>query len=365
MARQDKMTRSAPSATLEALRASIGVLRWVLMLLVVVYLASNVRVVGPNENGLVLRFGRPTGQIHPPGLLVAMPFPIDRVIKVPTRTVQEIQLDDWAAPAMPAPAQEAADAAGGAPAPEAPPIKETLHPVDDGYLLTGDVNLVHASFSVRYTISDPRAYALNAKDTEHLLREGPRAVNPQPLFRAILRDAATEAVQSIGVDDALTSGQERLRHECLRIAQGKIDRLGLGLALQAWEIREIVPARQVLQAFEEVVSAKVEARTLSEKANAYRQARLPEIEARVFRIEQEADGLARRIVERARGEATSFIAQWEAARENLDAFRIRRHMEIIEWVMRRTWLPAINAGQGLPLQLMIRPPAHDPEPITD
>ncbi len=346
--------RSAPSATLDALRASIGVLRWVLILLVVIYLASNVTVVGPNENALMLRFGRLTDRVHAPGLLVAMPFPIDHVIKVPSRTVQEIELRDWAAPPMPdAPpgGQAPGESPPEAPA-DAPPPKETLHPVSDGYLLTGDVNLVHASFAARYTVSDPAAYALNAKDRDALLR-------------TILRDAATEAVQSFGVDDALTSGQERLRHECQQIAQGKIDRLGLGIALQSWEIREIVPARQVLQAFEEVVSAKVESRTLKEKAETYRQARMPEIEARIFRIKQESDGLAQRKIEKARGEAAAFVAQWEAARECPDAFRIRRHLEIIEYVMKRTWLPAVNAGQGLPLQLIIRPPAHDPEPIPE
>ena len=351
-----QVQRSAPSATLDALRASIGVLRWVLMLLIIVYLASNIRVVSPNENGLVLRFGKLTEHVYPPGLLIAFPVPIDQVLVVPTRTVQQIDLLEWAVPATPAVADPTA-----APA----PIKETLHPVADGYLLTGDVNLVHAGFSVRYTISNPRDYALNTRDTAGLLEKKAGAADTKELLRKILRDAATEATQSIGVDDALTTGQEKLRQECQRIAQSKIDRLKLGIALQAWEIREIAPARQVLQAFEEVVSAKVEARTLTEKANAYRQARMPEIDARVFRIKQEADGQAQRTVEKARGEAASFLAQWEAARENMDAFRIRRHLEVVEYVMRRTWLPTVNAGQGLPLQLLIKPPAHDPEPITD
>lgn len=358
MADREEVTRSAPSATLEALRASIGVLRWALTLLIVIYLVSNIRVISPNENGLVLRFGRLTGHVHPPGLLLALPFPIDHVIVVPTRTVQEIELQEWSAPHAAAPA---ADASAGA----SPPVKETLHPVSDGYLLTGDDNLVHATFLVRYTISDPEAYALNTKDTEGFLRKTAGAKDTKELLRKILRDAATEAVQSVGVDDALTSGQEQLRNECRRIAQGKIDRLQLGIALQAWEIREIIPARQVLQSFEEVVSAQVEARTMTEKANAYREARLPEIEARVFRIKQEASAQAQRTIVKARGEATSFLAQWDAARENPDAFRIRRHLEVIEYIMRRTWLPAINAGKGLPLQLLIKPPTHDPEPVTE
>lgn len=342
--------RSAPSATLDALRASIGVLRWILTGLILIYLASNVRIVSPSENGLVLRFGRLTDHVYPPGLLIAFPYPIDQVMVVPTKSVQQIELMEWAAP--PTPAESTA---------KQPSAKETLHPVTDGYLLTGDINLVHASFSVRFTISDPRQYALTAKKT-------PRVESPDDrdaLLRKILRDATTEAMQTMGVDQALTDGQEQLRHQCQTIAQEKIDRLGLGIALQAWEIREIVPARQVLQAFEEVVSAKVEARTLTEKANAYRQARLPEIDARIFRIKQEADGQAQRTVEKARGEAASFLAQWDAARENPDAFRIRRHLEVVEQMMRRTWLPTVNAGKGLPLQLLIKPPAHDPEPITD
>ncbi len=341
-----------PSATIDALRSSIAVLRWTLLGLVAVYLASNVRVIGPNENALVLRLGRLTEPVRAPGLLLALPYPLDEVIVVPTRAVQEIQLDEWAAPAASSPQAPPDPATDAPPEPAAPVAADTLHPVRDGYALTGDANIVHLRFSVRYRVADPRDYALGARDRDGLLRR-------------VLLDAAAGTLGSFAVDDALTSGQARLRHACQTVAQAKIDRLGLGVALQAWEIREIAPARQVLPAFEDVASAKVEAQTAVQKANANRQARLPEIEAKVFRIGQEADGAARRTLERARGEAAGFIAQWEVAKENIEAFRAQRQMEAIQRLMRRAWLPAVHAADGPAPQLILRPPAHDPEPQPD
>src|SRR5215217_3305819 len=99
-----------------ALAATIKLLRWLLAGLVVVYLCSGITRVAPNEDALVYRLGRLQREVHPPGLCLALPPPIDRVVKIPTRTQHELFLNAWApdeaaAAALPPPA-----ATGNAPA---------------------------------------------------------------------------------------------------------------------------------------------------------------------------------------------------------------------------------------------------------
>src|SRR5215217_8011075 len=79
-----------------ALAATIKLLRWLLAGLVVVYLCSGITRVAPNEDALVYRLGRLQREVHPPGLCFALPPPIDRVVKIPTRTQHELFLNGWA-----------------------------------------------------------------------------------------------------------------------------------------------------------------------------------------------------------------------------------------------------------------------------
>src|SRR5262245_502378 len=79
-----------------ALTATIKLLRWLLAGLVVVYLCSGITRVAPNEDALISRRAILQREFHPPGLCFARPPPIDRVVKIPTRTQHELFLNGWA-----------------------------------------------------------------------------------------------------------------------------------------------------------------------------------------------------------------------------------------------------------------------------
>lgn len=338
------------SPLLRALRSSISLLRWLLVALLLVYLFSNVRIIGPNESGLVMRFGHLTERVHQPGLLLALPTPIDEVFVVPTRTVAEIELDEWTAgfgatTAVPSTADEEDDmpmtmfdALDSAEATTGDTL--TLHPVRDGYGLTGDVNLIHARFSVSYSITDPRAYVLKARD-------------PEKILRPILLQAAGIAARKMKVDDILTSGRDRFRLDCEQLAQRQLDELGLGITLRAWETREIVPASQVLDAFEEVTSAKVEAQTMLERANTYRESTMPQARADAYRSVQEATADAASQVAEARGKAAAFLSMREAADQSPHAFRSQQFNQTLENVLDQARVPAVDATRRKGIRIMM------------
>jgi regulator of protease activity HflC (stomatin/prohibitin superfamily) len=91
--RQNNDALFSAAAILAALKSSTRVLGWLMAALGVIYLGSGIKMVGPNENGLLLRFGKMLGRPHPSGLLFALPGPIDEVILVPVRSVQERMLE--------------------------------------------------------------------------------------------------------------------------------------------------------------------------------------------------------------------------------------------------------------------------------
>lgn len=73
----------------------VSFLRWIISCLVVLYLCSGIYAVSSNEIGILQRFGRVIDDKVLPGIHFALPWPLDRVTKVPIRSVNRIMIDDF------------------------------------------------------------------------------------------------------------------------------------------------------------------------------------------------------------------------------------------------------------------------------
>ena len=324
--RQNNDALFSAAAILAALKSSTRVLGWLMAALGVIYLGSGIKMIGPNENGLLLRFGKMVGRPHPPGLLFALPEPIDEVILVPVRSVQERILEEWESRAI-----VGSDWS-----------LTTLNPVRDHYTLTGDTNIIRARFSVRYQVADAVAYAFAAHDRELLLD-------------SILYEAATRTLAAMCVDDALTTRRDFVSQETMRFAQAEIDRLRLGIQLLAFETRELNPPTQVMQSFQDVVSAKVEAKTLIEPANSYRASVIPQAAAEAYRMQQESGAYAKQLITKAQGEVFSFLALLKEYNANPLVIRARLYAEMLETVVPKMRISTILPSSTDELRLVLSP----------
>ena len=350
---------SSGQALFGALAATIRLLRWLLLGLVALYLCSGITRVAPNEDALVYRLGRLQRELHPPGLCFALPPPIDRVVKVPTRTQHELFLNGWApeetatpaaaVPAAAAPPQIPASLLAVMPTANAglaatpPATGKGLHPVFDGYSLTGDANIVQARLTARYRIADPFAYVSAAQPEA-------RAA----LIEGALLDAATTVLARTKIDDALGSGLESLRTRVRELAQQRLDALRLGLELVAFEINALTPPQATAAAFADVTSAQVEARTTLEQARTYRAQTMPRAEGESFRTRQQAGAEAREVVTRARGEAASFLALLAEHRASPVLVEARLRAETLEQVLSRVKTKTLLPADGGTLNVFLR-----------
>jgi hypothetical protein len=79
----------------EALGISFIILKVIMVVLVIIFLASGLRTVGSNEQALVLRFGKIRGigenRVLGPGLKLLFPYPIHEIVKIPTAKKQPSQ----------------------------------------------------------------------------------------------------------------------------------------------------------------------------------------------------------------------------------------------------------------------------------
>jgi len=130
----------------------IGVLT---LLLFAIFWCSGITMIQANEIALVLRFGNLVGsdtseQVRPPGLLLAWPYPIDRVIRIPIKEERELTIDRL----------QLRD-------PQNP--SSQLDPILDGYVLCGDQHILQTRVRVKYRIDDPVAFQFHSADPERLL----------------------------------------------------------------------------------------------------------------------------------------------------------------------------------------------------
>ncbi len=216
-------------------------LRILVVVVIVGIFLSGIRIVESGNVALILRFGKLVGdtyeeQVHESGLLLAFPYIIDEVIMVPTTTVMEQSV-------------------------------ETYYPGNDyasngSYVMTGDHNIATVAASVKYMVSDPVAYALNVKDI-------PGVINAC-VSNAILSQAA-----SYDVDDLLTTGKDAFAMQVRQRATDKLDHAGVGITITTLEMTRVTMPLEVRSVYEEVNAATVQAATILENAQSFRNSLLP------------------------------------------------------------------------------------------
>ena len=131
----------------DALSVSFGILKFVMVVLVVLYMCSGLFRVDPQDKAVRLIFGKIVGepgqQVLEQGWYINAPYPFGQYVSVPTDPqVVSMNNDFWYA-------FKAGDESKK-PAELARPLK----PEYDGSLITGDANLVHGRFDVTYKVRD-------------------------------------------------------------------------------------------------------------------------------------------------------------------------------------------------------------------
>lgn len=223
--------------------------KWLILILVVLICCSGIRVINNYEVGVVLRFGRLVGdtqeeQIKQPGLLLAFPYVIDEVIKVPVGKVQEVSITTHAAAADPTYADI----------------------VSTGYLITGDENILHINATLKYRITDPVQYALYNSV-------------PQDTINGVVSGVMASCASSDSVDGLLTDQKEEYAQEVIRQSQVRLDQLDLGVTVIGLEFQSITPPNALKYHFDQVNAAYVEKETKIQEAKQYREKVVPDAKA--------------------------------------------------------------------------------------
>ncbi len=322
----EQRTDAGRAAVAEALQASFRLLLWGMLLVALAYAASGVFIVREHERAYVLVFGRISGygadRIKTPGLHWTWPKPIAEIVRVPAERIQSMEVDTHWFEQLPLRQWETRPRAGG----------PTLRPLRDGYVLTGDANIIHVRWGVRYTVRDPETYLFRIADAERILHKE--------------LDRATALVaQQWAVDTVLRADVEGFRGEVDRRVRERLHAQGLGVDLHRLDILAMTPPLQVAAAFESVIEAEQDRSRAISAARAYAVRVTNDAQGQAARIEAEANAARQRIMSVAEADAdlfTSLLAAYQLQpvmmTQTLWQDRIRRALPRVDrqlWVYER------------------------------
>ena len=310
-------------------------MHWWVAALAVLYAASGITVIREDEVAVVQRWGRLVGaarmtQEHGPGLLFALPRPIDRVVRVKVKHVWQTPIQTLAE----SPSSYAA-------------FTDTLDPLVDGYALTGDRNVVHVAMVARWRVQDPAEWAFYGPIAEDILRVEVAA-------------AMMRSLGEMGVDHVLSDGRKDLIETAKRRAQAGLDAANSGLALVALELTELAPPRALAKDFDAVQTAYIETETKRKEAEAYAQNVVPRAQAAADAALQAARADSAAAQARARGDAEAFLALDRQYRANPAIVHERLYRDAVEKAINGAaevrWVPPPSGGryQGLRLQVDVQ-----------
>ncbi|HSU57191.1 MAG TPA: protease modulator HflK [Candidatus Dormibacteraeota bacterium] len=233
----------------EALRSSFGIVKVLMVLLVLAFFFSGVFNVGPAEQAIILRLGKPVGEgekaLLGPGLHFSFPFPIDDYEKIPISGYQHLSSTiGWYAVT---PEQELAGIE--------PPPMPSLNPAVEGYVITADENIIHARATLTYHISDPIRFVFDF-------------VNASNAVQSALDTALLQAASHFDVDDILTRDVVGFREAVRRNVTDLIEKRRLGIQVEQCTVNAVRP-RQLKDAFANVLKAEVTRSKVLNEAHSY------------------------------------------------------------------------------------------------
>ncbi len=319
-------------ALAEALRSSFAIVRFVMIVLVLVFLASGFFQVGPQERGIILRFGKPVGEgekaLLAPGLHFGFPPPIDEVKKVSITGIQKVESTvGWY---FMTPEQEAVWRATGA----EPPAGATLNPAADGYVLTADANIIHVRAALFYHIDNPIRYVFGFTEASNLVQNA-------------LNNALFYAAAHFTVDDILTRDQfgfqEAVRHRATEL----LDAQKVGIVVERCDVYSEAPRQQVVRkAFLDVNNAEIARNTKVQDALSYQNTVLSRAGAEAVSLTNAAETARIQLISQLASDATNFSGLLPRYRSNPNLFVQQRLMETLGRSLTNAekWLQPAPAG---------------------
>ncbi|WHZ20665.1 MAG: HflK protein [Rhodanobacteraceae bacterium] len=290
-------------------RGPLGALALIAVLVVLWFLASGWTLVGAQQAGALLRFGK-LERVLQPGLHLHFPAPIERV-----------QIVD---------------------------LGRTRTLSDEARLLTGDGQLAMVDYFVQYKAADARKFLFATRDPEESVRNAASVA-----MRAVVGTHSLHELMERS-DDALDKDARARLAKALANADPGVTIIGVG-------IQNVGVPSEVKPAFDGIAKAREDAKAAQATAHADVAREKVETAAQAAEMKASADAYRAKAVAEARAEVARFdqiLAQYQASPQ---VTRHRLWLDAMRDVLSKNRV-VVNTGSG---SVIVQFPARHPETSSD
>ncbi len=273
-----------------------------LLPILVIYLLTGIFQVGPDEEAVLLLFGRYEKTVGP-GIHWYFPRPVGRRIKVKTTKVYRVEVGFRTVDI-------------GPPAKYQDISKESL-------MLTGDENIIDLDFSVQYKIVNLRDYLFKVK-------------NPGSTIISAAEASMRQVVGMFEIDESLTEGKSNIQILTKEKLQEILDIYGIGIQILTVQLQDVQPPKPVLQAFKDVASAREDRIRYINEANGYANDVIPKARGQAKKAVNEALAYKERRIREANGDVARFLKLYENYKLGEEVTKTRLYLENLEKNLKNT-----------------------------
>jgi len=266
----------------------------------VVGLLGSFYSVGPDEFGVVRRFGKYVRSTNP-GLHLKIPF-IEKVNNVKVKYIFKEEF--------------------GFRTTRAGIVSQysSKKYFDESLMLTGDLNVLEVEWIVQFKVKDPVKLLFNIR-------------NPRETVRNISEAVMRQIIGDHSVNEVLTTRRIEINQEAQDRLQSIMDSYNSGIQIVTVRLQNVNPPDQVKPSFNEVNEAKQEKeKAINQAWEAYNKV-IPKAKGTAEKTISEAEGYALKRINSAKGDAAKFNATYEAYKNSKKVTRKRLFLESMNKIM--------------------------------
>jgi membrane protease subunit HflK len=266
----------------------------VVAIVLVIWLATGIYTVGPNETAVVQRFGA-LARTETLGLHYRLPAPIETVTIVDVTSRHQTEIGSLSSRGQ----------------------------TEAGTMLTGDSNIVELGFVVVWQVNDPVKFVF-------------KVANPDDVLQRAAASAMREVIGQTDVQRALNEGRGEIEISSAGILQSTLDRYDSGIQIAAIQLQRVDPPQDVVDAFHDVQRARAELEQQRNDAEKYRNDILPRARGEAQQIVQAANAYKDATIAKATGEAQQFVSVLDAYKQSRDVTARRLYIETMEAILQKS-----------------------------
>ena len=275
----------------------------VLGVLLALWAATGIYKVEPNEQGVVLCFGKAV-RLAGAGLNYHLPYPIETVLIKDVTAVNRIDSTVFAG---------------------------SENGPDEHAMLTGDENLIEVHFTVLWVIKDVEKYLFSAK-------------SPEATVRVAAESVVREIVAQMPMMSVLTQGRGVINHSTKEELQRLMDQYGVGVQIQEVLMGRIDLPRAVIDYYRDVQRAKADQERMVNKALEQKNSKVPIARGAAQQVIQKARGYRKQQVAQAKGAASRFEMIFSEYQKAPDLVRNRMYTETMREILKEKPKMILDGG---------------------